>query len=917
MKKPVSLLLFLVLPLGIFWLTGIAAINHRQKLLWSEAESKLNRQVETIINFLEPSSFMQNLFDNFTTELYSQEITPERLRDLTANYCNGNLKFEPCIFIDGSLLNEKQLCLDDLPITRIWEYMHDEKATEKDLFFHIKTKVRSRLGPLFSILKMKNHPRTVMEFSGKSGSGTIYYYPQNNQNGALLIAWKLPTPQTLEKYIPDSIKSNLQLSIETRQNVSSQNSSQQKNETQPIAKKIFNGFEIEVRGDFPELKLDHVQVLAITLLLLLSAFLIALFRYATINDSLANLPIKWKLIGLSLYTIIFPLIGFAYFGWKMTTEHRALLKQEATNACLESINEVDSGFERELEEILRFYRTLVLQFQDNKTKEEIFNYFEELKKLEEVNWVEFRDINANTVVTTQNPKTSEKIGIVGKVFARHGITNYLAHKLPPQQKLLPSASEILIQEFLESPFGGWARVFESPDDLSLITFGGRDLLWYWNVYPDNIDHAAFMVCDTHLHWAIQSYLKRLLVRRVAHKQAALRLLAWSKQTSSTFPGNEKFTGDLAGFIYQIRRNSQPQTTELEWNQQKWLVAGSPGKRLKEHILIALYPANEIDRQLHRLEKDIAWAAIFAVFLAILTGMLFSHTLIEPVSQLMIGVNAIRNRDVSKHVDIVQNDEFGKLSKTFNQTIETLADIIGAQKIQEMIISNQVPEINGLQTAITYLPASDLGGDYCDIQEIADNEWLLAIGAVTGHGVSSALVTAMTKAIVSEQLSSGKVELCELFACINELLFQQFRQSKCMSMLMIRIDIKNGKCQAINAGHPSPIKISENGAELVNLPASSPLGFAEKMAENPIVEFSLNRNDMIVMYTEAILKAGEKEALPLGKEGLRKLCLLNADKQAEEVGQNIVSEVQRLNQHKFEDDLTLLILRKVAPENFAN
>jgi hypothetical protein len=216
MKKPVSLLLFLVLPLGIFWLTGIAAINHRQKLLWSEAESKLNRQVETIINFLEPSSFMQNLFDNFTTELYSQEITPERLRDLTANYCNGNLKFEPCIFIDGSLLNEKQLCLDDLPITRIWEYMHDEKATEKDLFFHIKTKVRSRLGPLFSILKMKNHPRTVMEFSGKSGSGTIYYYPQNNQNGALLIAWKLPTPQTLEKYIPDSIKMSLAKILRSR-----------------------------------------------------------------------------------------------------------------------------------------------------------------------------------------------------------------------------------------------------------------------------------------------------------------------------------------------------------------------------------------------------------------------------------------------------------------------------------------------------------------------------------------------------------------------------------------------------------------------------------------------------------------------------------------------------------------------------
>ncbi len=909
MKK--AILLFLILPLAIFWITGIAALDHRQKLLWSEANSKLNRQVEKIINFLEPSSFMQNLFDRYTDELFSQEITLDRFRDLTTNYSNPELSFEPCVFEDGELIDEGRLNLDDLPVARLWEYMHDDKSEEKNLFFKIKTKVRSRLGALFSIARMKNQPRTAIEFSGKSGSGLIYYFPKDKKNGALLIAWNLPNPKNLEKFIPESLRSNLQLSIQAKSKLTQPNGSSNEIQTQPVLSKTFNGYQIRVQGAYPELSFDTGKVIVLAILLLLSGLLIVLFRYAALNESLSGLPIKWKLIGLSLYTIIFPLIGFVYFGWKMTTERRALLKQEATNACLDSITRIDSGFERELQDILRFYRTLIKQFDEKKNTEEIYQYFKDLNELEEVNWIEFRDLAANTVVTTQNPKTAEKIGIVGKVFARHGITNYLADKLPPKQKLIPSASEILIQEFLESPFGGWARIFESPDELSLIAFGGRDLLWYWNVYPDYIDRAPFMVCDTHLHWAIQSYLKRLLVRRIAHEQAALRLLAWSKQTSSTFPGNEKFTGDLAGFIFQIRRNSQPQTTELEWNQKKWLVAGSPGKRLKEHILLALYPVNEIDRKLEHLEKDIAWAAVFAVFLAILTGILFSYTLIEPVSQLMIGVNAIRNRDVSKRITSRQNDELSKLSNTFNQTIETLADIIGAQKIQELIISSKVMDIPGWQAAITFLPASDLVGDYCDIQEINDETWLLAIGDVTGHGVSSALVGAMTKSIVSEQLSGGKIDLRELFTCLNELLYQQFKKRKCLSMLVLIIDKKTGNCKAINAGHPFPIKISNGKTGFIQAQCFPPLGFAEKIPEIPVIDFSLEPGDILVMYTEGILKAGEKDQSFVRSEFIERVCRQNTEKPAQEIGQKIVNEIEELNQGKNEDDLTLLVLRRSA------
>lgn len=904
-----AILLFLVFPLIAFWLIGSAALNHQSRLQVATAKAELNLKAEEILNHLEPVNFLQNLFSSFINELKQKEISSSRLNQLIEKYHNSQVNFIPYVIVKGQMITPTSLTkLYDLPVLNVWQHMHRYR---EERFLKIKTKVRSSLGPLFSFSHLKKLPDTAVEFSGKSGKGIIYYHFEDKDNGALLIAWQMPDPKTLAKFLPDHLKKDFKISIIPLidgHRTSSPELTFQK-ESGLSATRTFNGFNIIIEKEFSTAKPARNKAIFKIAMLILTLLFLAFMRFSITSQPLAGLSIKLKLIGLALYVILLPLLGLSYFGWKLFTERESLLRQEAVNACLDSINIVDSGFDRKIEDYQRFYRSFIEQFRTTMPVSDLFEHYKDIEKQRQMNWIEVRDLNAEIVVTTQDASTTEDIGVVGKTFARHGITNYLGHRLNPEKELSPSASEVMIQEFLESPLGGWAQVFESPDEISQITFGGYDLLWYWNVFPDDIASAAFIVCDNHLHWAIENYLEQTLIRRVAHEKAALRMLAWSENNSMTIPGNEALTGEIGNFLTQIRRNSQPQITRLVWQGKSWLAAGAHGKRLRKHILLSLYPLEIIEDQITTLKKDIGWSIIFALFLAVLTGMLFSYTLLQPVAELMRGVKAIQKRDISQKIEVLQNDELGKLSESFNQTIDTLADIIYAKKIQEQIIPSIPPEIEGWQTAICYLPAAELGGDYCDIQVIDEQHFLVAIGEASGHGVSSALVTAMVKALTSEFSRQKELDPAKILGVINDMLYQQFACKNSMTMFFGIFNRLTGRVTAINAAHSLPFRLLRKNCHQVKEIQAQALGLSSEMKDPANFRFAMEIDEILILYSATFLKFCAQEGDHSGSDGFKEICLKYADLSPDCMSRAIISEIQTQAREEIDVDLTLLIIKR--------
>lgn len=209
MKK--AILLFLIFPLLALWLIGSAALSHQNRLQIAAAKAELNMKAEEILNHLEPVNFMQNLFSSFIDELKHEEITSSRLNQLIEKYRKNEVDFIPYVIVNDKMLTPTSLTKGyDLPVLNVWQHIHRYK---EERFLKIKTKVRSCLGPLFSFAHLKKLPNTAVEFSGKSGKGIIYYHKVDKDNGALLIAWQLPKPKSLARFLPDHLKKNFKITI--------------------------------------------------------------------------------------------------------------------------------------------------------------------------------------------------------------------------------------------------------------------------------------------------------------------------------------------------------------------------------------------------------------------------------------------------------------------------------------------------------------------------------------------------------------------------------------------------------------------------------------------------------------------------------------------------------------------------------
>ncbi len=71
----------------------------------------------------------------------------------------------------------------------------------------------------------------------------------------------------------------------------------------------------------------------------------------------------------------------------------------------------------------------------------------------------------------------------------------------------------------------------------------------------------------------------------------------------------------------------------------------------------------------------------------------------------------------------------------------------ARTLQQTLIPPSPPSVPGLDLAARYRPAGDgeeVGGDFYDVFEIGDDDWVVAIGDVCGKGVEAAVVTSLAR-----------------------------------------------------------------------------------------------------------------------------------------------------------------------------
>ncbi len=260
-----------------------------------------------------------------------------------------------------------------------------------------------------------------------------------------------------------------------------------------------------------------------------------------------------------------------------------------------------------------------------------------------------------------------------------------------------------------------------------------------------------------------------------------------------------------------------------------------------------------------------------------------------------------------HMEVVKNERIAR------EMLER--ELAIGHEIQKNIFPRSIPELTQLAMAAGFLPAKEVAGDFYDLflHSTSKGERLLIVMADTsGKGISACLYSFILRSMLRSFASSGK-ELADLVRLANALLCLDTSDTGMFVTAWVGLlDIDSFRLEYASLGHYPAIRKLGSIPKLEELQAQgSAFGvtFTKSIEIGSVV---LQSQDVLVLYTDGMIEAENIEGEPWGKKRLLEcVAALPQELSVDEVIAKIQEELrQHIGQRTLEDDVTLLVLKKL-------
>ncbi len=170
------------------------------------------------------------------------------------------------------------------------------------------------------------------------------------------------------------------------------------------------------------------------------------------------------------------------------------------------------------------------------------------------------------------------------------------------------------------------------------------------------------------------------------------------------------------------------------------------------------------------------AVVFAIIemLALFIGTRLTRTVTGAVAQLYNATEHINRGNFSHRISVKSHDQLATLANSFNSMTESIENLIEeqkekqrlqneltiAQEVQEQLYPQHISQLASLEVYGFCRPARTVSGDYYDFLTLNSDKLILAVGDVSGKGISAALLMATIHSAVRAYSLEGTPSLRE-------------------------------------------------------------------------------------------------------------------------------------------------------------
>lgn len=350
-------------------------------------------------------------------------------------------------------------------------------------------------------------------------------------------------------------------------------------------------------------------------------------------------------------------------------------------------------------------------------------------------------------------------------------------------------------------------------------------------------------------------------------------------------------------------------------------------------VLILIPRDEALKGLYRFTFIWVGIGLISFILLVISIYYIIKRNLAPLKELTDSARKVGGGDFDVSIPEPKRlDEIGNLSLAFRSMKDNLrkhiilldkstseinkieSEILVAAKIQKNILPQSNPK--GLEKTDIDIygklkSAKQIGGDFYDYF-LKDNRYIyFIIGDVTGKGIPSSVFMGMTRAYFR---SEGKYQQtsAELVSKINMNLFANNPEAIFVTLFCGIFDVHTGSVDFCNAGHNFPflIKNDQTVTEIRNQ-HGPPAGLVENQNYTSDT-FSIETGEALILYTDGVTEARNKNDELFGKERLRNTIVEIKEQSlsARDICEYVLNKNREFNgDTPQDDDITLLCLKK--------
>ncbi len=315
--------------------------------------------------------------------------------------------------------------------------------------------------------------------------------------------------------------------------------------------------------------------------------------------------------------------------------------------------------------------------------------------------------------------------------------------------------------------------------------------------------------------------------------------------------------------------------------------------------------------------------------SLFSSVRLTRTITRSVGDLYRGTQEVAQGDFSYRTPVRGDDQLSELATSFNGMSTRILQLIGevkkkekldaelkiARGVQLSLFPKAVPALQTLELAGVCIPGRVVSGDYYDYVSLDDRRTAIALGDVSGKGVSAALLMASIQAALHAHLKfSGAVphpalSTAALMASISQQLYENTPPEKYATFFCSVYEDRTGRLTYINAGHLRPILVRDGQA--VPLEGGGMVAGLLPDVTYEQEEVLLRTGDLLAIFSDGIPEAMDAAEQEFGDARLAELLVAYRDRPLDDIIRVVTGTVEKwIHDPEGRDDLTLVLLRRL-------